>query len=178
MKKVFFLLPMLMLAAIQMHAQNDAISRFFSKYADEERFTVVYISPKMFQMVAKIETDDPDWNKFRSVVSKLGGLRVLSADSISDGLALYKEALNKVPINEYSELITVRDGKENVRIWTKDHDNSIDELLLLVGSPSQFVMLSFTGNIDLDQISTLSKSLDVKGINHLDKIKGKGKDKR
>jgi hypothetical protein len=173
MKKMFFLLPVFLLAANLIHAQNDAITRFFGKYSEDERFTVVYVSPKMFQLVAKIETDDPDWNKFREVISKLGGLRVLSADSITDGTALYKEALAKVPANEYSELLTVRDGKENVRIWVKDSGSSIEELLLLVGAPDKFVLLSFVGSIDLDKISTLSKSLDIKGINHLDKIKPK-----
>lgn len=173
MKKCLFLLPLFLLAASQIQSQNDAITRFFSKYADDERFTVVYISPKMFQMVSKIETDDPDWNNFREVIHDLGGLRVLTSDSIADGTALYKEALTKVPVNEYSELLTVRDGKENVRIWIKDKGNTIEELLLLVGSPDEFVMLSFTGKIDLDKISTLSKSLDIKGIDQLEKVKSK-----
>lgn len=155
-------------------AQNgDAISRFFSQYTDDERFTVVYISPKMFQMVSKIETSDPDWEKMRDVVKDLGGLRVLTADSITNGTQLYREALAKIPTGEYSELLTVRDGKENVRIWIKDSGNVIHELLLLVGAPDEFVMLSFTGKIDLDKISTLAKTLDIEGAEHLEKVKPK-----
>lgn len=173
MKKSLFLLPAFLLAASLLQAQNDAISRFFTKYADDERFTVVFISPKMFQMVAKIETNDPDWNTVREVIQNLGGLRVLTVDSISDGLALYKEALTKVPVNEYSELLTVRDGQENVRIWIKDKGNIIEELLLLVGSPDEFVLLSFVGNIDLDKISKLAKTMDINGMDQLEKVKPK-----
>ncbi len=171
MKKSIFLLPTLLLLAFMAQAQNDAISRFFSKYADDERFTSVYVSPKMFQLVAKIDTDDEDWQKIREVVKDLGGLRVLTADSIGNGDALYKEALAKVPVAEYAELLTVRDGQENVRIWIKESGNIIDELLLLVGAPDEFVLLSFTGKIDLDKISALSKSLDIDGVEHLNKIK-------
>ena len=171
MKKTIFLLPVFLLSVALSQAQNDAITRFFEKYTDDERFTVVYVAPKMFQLVSKIETDDDDWNKVREVVKDLGGLRVLSADSIADGLAIYKDALGRVPANEYSELLTVRDGKENVRIWTKDSGNIIQELLLLVGSPDEFTMLSFTGKIDLDKISALSKTLDIKGAEQLEKIK-------
>ena len=171
MKKTIFLLPIFLLSAMLSQAQNDAITRFFEKYTDNERFTVVYVAPKMFQLVSKIETDDEDWNKVREVVKDLGGLRVLSADSIADGLAIYKDALGRVPASEYSELLTVRDGKENVRIWTKDSGNIIEELLLLVGSPDEFTMLSFTGKIDLDKISALSKTLDIKGAEQLEKIK-------
>lgn len=176
MKKSIFVLPFFLLIAFFVQAQgtNDAITRFFDKYTEDERFTVVYISPKMFQMVSKIETDDEDWNKVREVIKDLGGLRVLTSDSITNGVALYKEALGKVPANEYSELLTVRDGKENVRIWTKDSGNIINELLLLVGSPDEFVLLSFTGKIDLDKISRLAKTMDIDGIQHLDKV-GKNK---
>lgn len=168
------LLPAFLLTfLVAAQAQNDGITRFFNQYYEDERFTVVYVSPKMFNMVAKIETDDPEWNKFREVVGGLTGLRVLTADSIANGLQLYKEALSKVPQAEYSELLTVRDGKEHVRIWVKDSGNIIQELMLLVGSPDEFVMLSLTGRIDLDQISTLSKSLDIQGAEHLDKVKSK-----
>ncbi len=176
MKKQLFLLPLFVLVTIMSAAaQNDGITRFFNQYQDDERFTMVFVSPKMFQMVSKIETDDEDWNKVREIVKDLGGLRVLTADSIGDGLEMYKSALSRVPQNEYSELLTVRDGKENVRIWVKDSGNIIEELLLLVGSPDEFTMLSFTGKIDLDKISQLSKTLDIDGAEHLEKVKVKTK---
>lgn len=171
MKKTFWLLPIFLMIAAAVPAQNDAIIRFFNQYMEDERFTVVSVSPKMFSLVSKISTDDEDWEKFRDVVGDLTGLRVLTSDSISNGLALYKEALSKVPAGEYYELLTVRDGQENVRIWIKDRGNIIDELLLLVGSPDEFVLLSLTGKIDLDRISELSKDLDIKGAEHLNKVK-------
>ncbi|MFN0215731.1 MAG: DUF4252 domain-containing protein [Saprospiraceae bacterium] len=171
MKQLFFLLLFIFAGAFSSSAQNDAITRFFDQYAEDERFTVVYIAPKLFQLAAKIETDDEDWNNIREVVKDLGGLRVLVADSITDGVALYKAALSKVPTSEYSELLTVRDKDEHVRIWTKDSGNIIEELLLLVGQPDEFVLLSFTGKIDLDKISSLAKVLDVKGAEQLEKIK-------
>ena len=167
------MLPLFLLAAGTATAQKDGVTRFFNQYVDDERFTVVFVSPKMFQMVAKIQTDDEDWTKFRDVVKDLGGLRVLTADSIADGVAMYKDALSRVPVGEYSELLTVRDGQQNVRIWIKDTGSVIEELLLLVGSPNEFTLLSFTGKIDLDKISTLSKTLDIKGANQLEKIKQK-----
>ncbi|MFN0037679.1 MAG: DUF4252 domain-containing protein [Saprospiraceae bacterium] len=173
MKQLFFSLLLLFAAAFSADAQNDAITRFFNQYSEDERFTVVYVAPKLFHLIAKIETDDEDWNNIRDVVKDLGGLRVLAADSIVDGIALYKSALAKVPTNEYSELLTVRDKQEHVRIWTKDSGNIIEELLLLVGKPDEFVLLSFTGKIDLDKISALSKVLDVKGAEQLEKINTK-----
>lgn len=174
MKQLIFSILFVVGTAFAATAQNDAITRFFNQYSDDERFTVVYIAPKLFHLIAKIETDDPEWNKVREIVKDLGGLRVLVAEDIEDGVALYKSALSKVPVTEYSELLTVRDKDEHVRIWTKDSGNIIEELLLLVGQPTEFVLLSFTGKIDLDKISALSKVIDVKGANQLEKVKGKG----
>lgn len=171
MKQLIFSILMLAGTTFSATAQQDAITRFFNQYSEDERFTVVYVAPKLFHLIAKIETDDPEWNKVREIVKDLGGLRVLVGEDIEDGVALYKSALSKVPVAEYSELLTVRDKDEHVRIWTKDSGNIIEELLLLVGQPNEFVMLSFTGKIDLDKISALSKVIDVKGADQLDKIK-------
>lgn len=174
--KNLLLLPLFLLAALSTYAQNDAITKFFNKYAEDERFTVVYISPKMFQMVSKIETNDEDWNKVREVIKDLGGLRVLTADSIGDGVAMFKDAISRVPSKEYEELLTVRDGQEHVRFMIKESGDVINELLLLVGSPDEFTMLSFTGKINLDKISSLAKTLDVDGTEHLEKLKKKDKE--
>lgn len=162
-------------AAFSLRAQNDAISRFFNQYAEDERFTVVYVAPKLFSMISKVSSDDEEWNQIRDIVKDLGGLRVLAADSVLNGLELYNDAISKIPVKEYEELVTVRDGDEHVRIWTRENqtDTVIEELLLLVGAPDEFVMLSLLGKIDLAKISGLSESLDVEGIEHLDKIKKK-----
>ena len=64
----------------------------------------------------------------------------------------------------------MRDGDENVRIWVKDKGTVVEELLLLVGAPDEFVLLSLTGVIDMDKVSELSKTLNVEGTEHLEKV--------
>lgn len=158
--------------AVLAQAQNDAISKYFNTYADDERFTSVYISPKMFQMVSKIDANDPEWNKIRPIINDLSGLRVLVGENM-DGRPLYKEAISKIGTGEYSELLSVRDKDENVKMWIKDSGDIVHELFLLVGSSTEFVMLSFTGKIDLNRISELSNTLNIQGTEHLSKIKSK-----
>ncbi|MFN4080249.1 MAG: DUF4252 domain-containing protein [Saprospiraceae bacterium] len=159
------------------HAQDNALTRFFDQYMEDEQFTVVRVSPKMFQMIAKINTDDPDWEKFRDVIGNLSGLYVLHADSGVDGRALYQDAFKRLPVKEYEELLTVRDGEQNLRFMIKENNNIVNELLLLVGEPSGFTALSIVGRIDLDKISTLSKAIPVDGVQHLEKMDGNSKSK-
>lgn len=155
------------------NAQDDAISRFFSNYMDSDDFTSVYISPKMFSMISKLDlnSDDPDAKATLEMIKDIKGLRILTSEK--NPLLLYKEAIQKFKTSEYETLMSVKDGGENVRFWIKESNNKIDELLLLVGGKDEFVLLSFVGDIDLNKISKLANSIDVKGAEYLGKVKGK-----
>ena len=154
-----------------LNAQSDAITKYFDKYVNDERFTVVYISPKMFEVLGKLDLDelkDEEAQIIMDVVKDLKGLRVLTTEETP--LKFYEEAKTKIKTSEYEILLTVRDDGENVQFLIKDEGNIVKELLLLVGGEDEFVMLSFVGDIDLDKISQLAKKLDVKGVEHLDKL--------
>lgn len=152
--------------------QSNAIDKYFSKYVENDDFTSVFISPKMFELISRIDLSevdsDPEAKLVMDVVSELKGLRVLTTDV--DPGTRYKEAMNMINTNEYETLMTVKDGDENVRFWVKDSGDIINELLLIVGGDDEFVLLSFVGNIDLAKISKLANQIDVKGAEHLRKI--------
>jgi len=153
-------------------AQDDAIDKYFEKYLDDENFTSVFVSPKMFQMISKLDLNtvetDPEAKMAMEVIKDLKGLRVLTTEV--NPSERYKEALSMLNQKEYETLMTIRDGSENIRFWVKDDGDIINELLLLVGGSEEFVLLSFTGNIDLAKISVLANQLDIKGAKYLDKI--------
>jgi len=164
------LLPFLFLAFFgsNIMAQDDAIEKYFMKYIDNEEFTVVYVSPKMFDIVAKMDIENVD-PEVTDVISGLKGLRILTTETNTQ--TYYEEALERIDPKEYEVLMKVRDGDENVHFLIKEGENDkISELLLLVGGDSDFVLLSFVGDIDLDKISRLANAIDVKGAEHLDKI--------
>lgn len=170
MKRILFLIAAL-ISVQAMSAQTDAIEKYFSKYLDDDRFTVVYISPKMFNMVSKMDIKDME-PEVKEIISNLRGLRILTTEI--NPQAFYKEALSTINTKEYEVLMKVRDGDENVQFLVKDDGGStINELLLLVGGSSDFVLLSFVGAIDLNKISKLANSMDIKGAEHLEKIEKK-----
>ena len=144
-------------------AQEDAISKYFSKYVDNEDFTVVYVSGKMFELINKMELDfdDDEAEAVLSVVKDLKGLRILTTEN--DGLRYYKEALQIINTKQYETLMTVREGKsENVQFLIKDNGSDIiNELLLLVGGEDdEFVLISFIGQIDLNEVGKLAKAFE------------------
>lgn len=157
-------------------SQQDAITRFFSQYENDEKFTNIYISGKMFSMFSDIPVDE-DEQDVREAIQQLKGLRILSSDSV-DGIKLYNEAFRMLDGKNFEELMVIRDGQQQLKFLIQEDDGIISELLMLSGEENSFFILSLIGNIDLEQISKLSKTMDVKGMENLENLnKDKGKDK-
>ena len=157
---------MLMLS-ISGFSQVDAIAKYFSKYQEDTDFTVVYISPKMFEMISKLAEEEIE-PEVQAIIRDLKGLRVLTTEK--NPMRYYNEVTETLNLKSYEELMTIRDGNSNVRFLIKSKNELVEELLLLVGSEEEFVMISFVGKIDLEKISRLSNTADIEGLQHLQKI--------
>lgn len=149
---------------------QDAISTHFGKYLDHQDFTSVYISPKLFKMVSKMDIADMD-PEVQEVISELDGLRILTSEKNTK--SLYGEISQVLLSKNFETLMTVKDNGEDVKFLIKESNDKISELLLLVNGTKEFVLMDFVGDIDLAKISKLAKSMDLQGIEHLDKIKKK-----
>lgn len=172
MKKMLFSCLLFLSFFGNVMGQADAISEYFDKYLEDERFTVVYISGKMFSMFSKLDADDENFDNFKQVTQKLKGLRILVTDE--DAYQFYREAKSKINTKkEYELLMTVRTKKGNrVEFVVKEDGDKIDELLLISGGRDHdFVLMSFVGDIDLDEISKLSDSIDIDGMDGLEDLK-------
>lgn len=162
-----------MLVAVSLNAQQSAINTIFKQYAEDDRFTAIYVSEAMFSLFGDIEVEKEEDQQILDIVSGLKELHVLTTEA-SNGLKLYEEANRKIDVSNYTPLLTVKDEGDNVRIYIKKNGKLIDELLLLVGSTDEFVLLSLVGEIDLQKIANLSKVMDIQGLEQLKNLKGKG----
>ena len=170
--KYLFSTIVILLLTISVNAQNDAISKYFDQYLDDDNFTVVYVSGKMFDMIAKVDIDELQEEEAKAIMDiakDIKGLRVLVTDV--NPKQYYKEARKLVNTDDgYEILLTVRDKGDNVNFWIKEKNNVIEELFLLVGSEDEFVLVSFLGRLDLNKIAQLAGKIDMKGAEHLQKI--------
>lgn len=167
MKKINLLLCLVLLAVCPAIAQNDALNRFIDKHKSDKSFTFAYLSKDLFEVVSASDIADKDWKKLHNVVKNIGSLCILAADSITNGTALYKETLRLVPVDEFDVLLTVQDGPTNVRIWSRDDDEIVTDLVMLVGSPEEFVLICFAGKLELGNISELVRLFDADEVEHL-----------
>ncbi len=148
-------------------AQDNAIDKHFSQYVEDERFSVVYISPKMFQMLGNIEINeldlegDEDAVVLKDIAKDIKSLRILSTETTPD--KFYKEFKSKINTSEYEVLMTVKekDGGNLEFLAKGSNGETIDELLLL-SYDDEFVLISFIGKISLNKVSKLARTVEKK----------------
>lgn len=164
MKKIIVLMVLTM-AASGAYAQ-DAISKFFSKYQNDESFSQVNISSRMFGLFTQMESDDPEDKEVLEAISKLKGLKIIAKEDARNARELYKEAFSVIP-KDYEELMTVRDKDKDMKFLIKESGGKISELLMVMGGNEQFMVMSLFGEIDLKQVSRIGKKMNVEGLENL-----------
>jgi hypothetical protein len=161
----------MMVLSMAANAQGEAISKFFTKYQDDETFTQVKVSQKMFGLFTNMDVDKPEDKEILDAISKIQGLRVLAKHETRDSRALYKEALTSIP-TAYEELMSVRDKDKDMKFYIKEiSSGKIGELVMVMGGNDEFMLLSLFGEIDLKKISSIGKKMNIEGLDKLDKIK-------
>lgn len=172
MKKIVAIL-VLMTSLTAADAQ-DVISKFFSKYQNDESFTNVNISSKMFGLFTQMDAENPEDKEVLDAISKLKGLKILAKENARNSRDLYKEALSLIPKN-FEELMSVRDKDKDMKFMIQENGGKISEMLMVVGGNEEFMIMSIFGEIDLKQISRIGSKMNIKGLENLEKMdKGDG----
>ncbi|MCH6232727.1 DUF4252 domain-containing protein [Cognataquiflexum rubidum] len=164
------IIPMIMMTLLVsgVQAQDDAITKFFSKYMEDENFSRVYISPKMMQMAGGFlksasEESDQEAEDLGELISKVRGIRILSADT-PNGKNLYQEAMATLNKNKYEDLMDVADKGSNVKFMVREENGLVKELLMISGSGESFTLLSMLGNFTYQDLNILADKTNMPGM--------------
>ncbi len=171
----------LIMIPVSLFAQNkykEAQSEFntlYEKYAGEDGFTSINISPDMFKFLSSMDMSDSseDAKETQDIMHQLVGLKMLVYDKPegSVGSDFYKDINKTISVKNYTELMTVNDKDNDIRFLVKKAGkDKILELLMIVKGEDEVLVMSMVGDIDMNTISGLSNSLNMKGMEHLDKI--------
>ncbi len=155
-------------------AQSPA-DKLFEKYAGKDGFTTVYISKYMFSMFQDVEVDDPDAKEVKELTKSLSGINILTVEEENEntrGVNFYEEIIDELPVDEYQELMVIKEKDQNVQFLIREKEGRVSELLLIVGGPEDNVLMSIQGNIDLENIANLSRMIHIEGMENLEKMNG------
>jgi hypothetical protein len=174
-KLILIILTVLFAGSLQMaNAQDSPTNKLFEKYSGKDGFTTVSISKDLFSLFSNINSDDPDAKEVKDMMTKLDGIHVLmleNKDNVDPStLQNFKNELSKIKTDNYSDLMTVKESGQEVKFLVKKKGDNIGELLLLINSGDEVGFVSITGDIDMNTISKLSKSMKFDGMENLQKL--------
>jgi hypothetical protein len=166
-----------LMTPILMNAQSP-IDKVFEKYSNQDGFTSVNVSKEMFQMLMQMgQGDSKDTNmvEIKKMMEQLTGLKVLTfafdSTKIVRAVSIYNEFAGVFPASTYKELMTINEGRQNIKFMTKqDAAGKISEMVMLMKDKTEVAVLSLTGNIDLSTVSKLSKGMNIHGMEGLKKM--------
>jgi len=166
--KTIAVITMLILMPLSLTAQGSPADRLFEKYSGKEGYTSVFISRYMFSLFSNLETADKE---IEDVFSRLTGIRILASDKkMEAGVNFFDEIMKDLPSGVYQELMVVREKDQDFKFLIRETDGIINELLMVAGGVSNNALISIQGNIDLNTISRLSRSMKIDGLDALEKI--------
>jgi hypothetical protein len=167
---------------LMLTAQDHPMDKLFAKYAGKDCFTSVSISQDMFRMLAEIEIEssengDEDFAEVQKMMAKLSGLKILTftPGAGCEGINFNQEVIAAYPMSKYTELMVVQEKGEEARFYILKENNKIPELLMIAREEDQTIVLSLTGDIDLKSISNLGKSMNIEGMENLEKVEEENK---
>ncbi len=182
-KSIFATLLMLAIPAMMMaQSPMDAV---FEKYNGKDGFTTVKMNKELFALFNEIEVNKDGENveeleQIKELTEQLEGIRVLSFEPGDDYdgpvVNLYEEVMKDLP-KSYVELMSVKDGGEDVKFLIHKKGKKIKELLLLVEEGNSSTAISITGMLDMKNIGKIAQTMNMKGMEKLDKLNDHDEDK-
>ncbi len=148
----------------------------FDKYEDLDNVSAVVVNSSMFRLLANIdvEVDDPEAQDFMDIAKSLKNLKVFITEDKSVSADMMSTMNKYLKSNSLEELMRVKDKEANVKFYIKQgkDEDHVSELLMFVtgmknvdmdvnGRKFETVLLSLTGDIDLNKIGSLTSKMNL-----------------
>lgn len=169
MKKIIFIIAFAFLPFT-----NYAQVSIFDKFEDMEDVTSVIVNKEAFKMMSKFKGNSPESKAYVEMVQDLESLKVFTTESSAIALQMDEVVSKYLKTSKLVELMRIKDKDANVKIYIRPgkDDSHVSELLMFVNdlknkSDKQAVVLSLTGEIDLNKVSEITDAHIPNSSKHL-----------
>lgn len=148
----------------------------FDKFDGLDDVTSVLVTKKMFQMMGNVKMDakDKETQDFIRMTKKLNNLKVFTTSNAKIKADMKATTEKYLATAGLEELMRVKEGTQNIRILVKSgaKETQVKELLMFIedgGAKNETVLMSLTGDFDLNELSVLTDKMNLPGGNVLSK---------
>ena len=152
----------------------------FDKFDGQDDVTSIVVNQKMFELMSKVKVDASDKQtlQYMNLIKKLNNLKVFTTQSTRVQGEMKTSVDKYIKSSGLEELMRMNDKGKSVKIMVKSgtKDSQIRELLMFVegGKGDDTVLMSLTGDFDLNEISILTDKMNIPGGDDLKKASKKG----
>ena len=172
MKKLVLIIA-LVLVSNTLFAQS-----VFDKFDNQDDVTAVVVNKKMFSMLSKVDIKDKESQQYVNLIKKLDNLKVFVTQNNKKGNEMKSVADKYQKSAGLEELMRISEKGKNVKIFVKSGatESEVKELLMFIegSGKEETVLMSLTGNFNMDELSALTDKMKLPGGEELRKA-GKGK---
>lgn len=146
----------------------------FDKFDGQEDIATVIVNKKMFSLLSKMEVKDKEEQQYVNLIKKLDNLKVFVTNSDKKADDMKAVSDKYVRTSALEELMRVNEKGKSVKIYVKSGatDSQVKELLMFVegaGPKDQTILMSLTGDFDLNELSVLTDKMKLPGGDDLKK---------
>ena len=148
----------------------------FDTLENQETITVFSVNKKMFDLMSKVkmDTSNQEVAQYLKLIQKLDQLKVFNTTNTKAAAEIKNTFEHYSLANGLEELMRTKEEGKNLKLMTKSSgsETKIKELLLFIetgGKNSETVLMSITGNFDLNEIYLLTDKLKIPGGSDLKK---------
>lgn len=135
----------------------------FETFDNNEKVTTVSVSQSGFKLMARFAGDSPEEQEFSDMINNLSQLKMYVTDDADVANQMNQVAKDYVKKKKLVELMRVKEGDSNVIIYIREGENPdlVKEVLMFASEEEQSVVVSISGEIDLNQLAMLSEKMNL-----------------
>ncbi|MBF6657088.1 DUF4252 domain-containing protein [Flavobacterium columnare] len=140
----------------------------FDKFESNNNVSSVIVNDKMFELMSKVKMETKEDQVYLNLIKKLDYLKVFKTShskTISDMRTSIEQYSDKL-----EELMRVNENGKSTKIYVKmiPGSTNVSELLLFMEG-KETILMSLTGNFSLNEISLLTKRMNLPGGEELNR---------
>lgn len=147
----------------------------FDKFDNQDDITSVIVNKKMFSLLSKTDSKDKDSKQYIDLIKKLDNLKVFITANSKNALEMKSVAERYQKSAGLEELMRINEKGKSVKIYVKSGatESQLKELLMFIegSGKEETVLMSLTGNFDMEELSALTDKMNLPGGDELKKAK-------
>lgn len=145
----------------------------FEAFENKEGISAVIVNKKMFSLLSKMDAKDKESQQYVTLIRKLDDLKVFvtKSNKITEEMKLMSNQYLKS--DSFEELMKLSEKGKTVNIYLKSGASAtqIKELIMFIegAGDQETVLMSLTGDFDLNELSILTDKMKLPGGDDLKK---------